>query len=612
MRKKVPFRFFTILTFLALPGLLFAQRGTISGKVVDSKSGDPLPGASVLVEGLELGAATNIDGEYTIENVPAGARKVIARFIGYKTSKHTVNVTGGSTRELNFELDETVLQLDEVVVTGAGVASEKKRLGNTVATINTSQIEEAPITSLSEMLAARQPGVSVLPSGGLLGEGARIRIRGNATLSTSNEPIVYVDGVRIDGFGGFAGDVYVGGGGVPSRLDDINPDAIERVEILKGAAAATLYGTQASNGIIQIFTKKGSFGKPRFSVEIEQSTLNYPDRIPDNAGFARDAEQAANMSRVFGRTIQPFELYQQNFARELFGTGYGQSYSLSVSGGGSGITYFVNGRFQDTNGPIAFSPDAFAGNSVGGADDELRRGQFSANLNIVPSSNLNIRISTLYSNVKQQTIENNNNIYAPVSAAMFAKSEFADDNNLKGNQAFMTVREGTFEEVADETDHVTVSLSANYRIIEGLTLDATAGLDFVSQRSTEFRPFGWNVDDFVQLDPQGFLQLGKREHKEWTVDVKANWTRNVTKDISSTFLAGFQGFNTVNTISDAEVDIFPGPGLEVLDAAQNQQTVSRFSEVINAGFFVQEQVGYKDYLFVTGGLRFDANSAFGT
>jgi len=306
MAKRITVGLSVLVLSLLVANLAFAQRGTIAGKVTDAKSGDGLPGANVLVQGLEYGAATNTDGEFTIAGVPAGTHSVIARFIGYKSVIKQVTVSGGGIAELNFSLNETALQLDEVVVTGTGVASEKKKLGNTVATINTQLIEEAPISNLSELLQGREAGVNALPSGGLVGEGTRIRIRGTSSLSQSNEPVVYVDGVRVDNAGGFAG-VGAGGGGVPSRLDDINPNAIERVEILKGAAAATLYGTQASGGIIQIFTKQGSFTKPKFTLEIEQSTLNYPDVYKPNVGFARTDAQLQNMRTVFND--QSIQLY---------------------------------------------------------------------------------------------------------------------------------------------------------------------------------------------------------------------------------------------------------------------------------------------------------------
>jgi TonB-linked SusC/RagA family outer membrane protein len=529
-----------------------------------------------------------------------------------------VTVSGGGIAELNFGLTETALQLDEVVVTGAGVAAEKKKLGNTVATINNQLIQEAPVSTLSEILQGREAGVNALPSGGLVGEGTRIRIRGTSSLSQSNEPVVYVDGVRVDNAGGFAG-VGAGGGGVPSRLDDINPDAIDRVEILKGAAAATLYGTQASGGIIQIFTKQGTFSKPKFSLEIEQSTLNYPDVYKPNTGFARTQAQLDNMRAAFkDPNIQLYQPYSKSMVKDLFTTGYGQTYSLNVSGGGSGVTYFASGRFQNTNGPYGPGPEDFFGQEPGGTEDKLRRGQFSATLGVIPSNKLNIRLSSQYSRIRQEQIDNNNNIYGVISLAMFGKPERVvlpnalGQGNAFGNAAFATVREAGFQETVDNTDHANVSLSTSYKLTKEIALDGTVGIDYVSQRSSNLNPFGYNVDAFVGNEINGALRIGKREHTEWTVDLKGNWSRNLTSSISSQLLAGLQGFITSETFSFGSGVTFPGPGIEVLNGGAVQTSSSFFSEVVQAGYFFQEQLGYKDYLYLTGGVRFDANSAFGS
>ena len=618
MVKRITVGLSVLVLGLLVANLAFAQRGTIAGKVTDAKSGQGLPGANVLVQGLDYGAATNVDGEFTIAGVPAGTHSVIARFIGYKSVIKQVTVSGGGIAELNFGLTETALQLDEVVVTGSGVASEKKKLGNTVATINTSLIQEAPVTNLSEILQGREAGVQALPSGGLVGEGTRLRIRGTSSLSQTNEPVVYVDGIRVDNAGGFVG-VGAGGGGVPSRLDDINPDAIERVEILKGAAAATLYGTQASAGVIQIFTKQGSFTKPKFSLEVEQATINYPDVYKLNAGFAHNDAQLANMRTAFNDPgIQLYQVVEKPFVKNLFTTGYGQSYSLGVSGGGSGVTYFANTRYQNTNGPFGAEPADFFGKDPGIGEDKLNRAQFSATLGIVPSNKLNIRLSSNYSRIRQETIDNNNNIYGVISLAMFGKPERVvppnalGQGNALGNAAFSTVREATYQETTDATDHATASLSTSYKLTNEIALDGTFGIDYVSQRSTNLNPFGNNVDAFVTNLTEGYLGIGKREHTEWTVDVKGSWNRNFTSTISSSFVAGLQGFITNETYSGGFANTFPGPGIEVLQGGATRTSDSFFSEVVQAGYFFQEQLGYRDYVYLTGGVRFDANSAFGS
>jgi TonB-dependent SusC/RagA subfamily outer membrane receptor len=259
--------------------------GTIEGKVTESGSGRPLSGAQVFIGGTTIGGVTNDRGEYRITSAPARQVDLRVRLIGYSPINKTVVVTAGQTVTQNIEVGVSALQLEQVVVTGTGAQVEVKKLGNTISTIQPPAF--APITTPSQLLQARDAGVSILPASGITGEGARIRIRGNASLSMSNEPIVFVDGVRINSGGGFGANVG-SNGGTPSRLDDIDPSSIERIEVLKGAAAATLYGTEASNGVIQIFTKKGSTGAARWNFNAEQAALNLPvDRIKPNCGSAK-------------------------------------------------------------------------------------------------------------------------------------------------------------------------------------------------------------------------------------------------------------------------------------------------------------------------------------
>jgi TonB-dependent SusC/RagA subfamily outer membrane receptor len=265
--------------------------GTIEGRVTEQGSGRPLPGAQVFIAGTTIGGVTNDRGEYRITSAPARQVELRVRLIGFSPINKSVVVTAGQTATLNIEVGVSALQLDQVVVTGTGAQVEVKKLGNTISTISPPAF--AAITTPSQLLQARDAGVSILPASGISGEGSRIRIRGNASLSMSNEPIVFVDGVRINSGGGFGANVGTNGG-APSRLDDIDPSSIERIEVLKGAAAATLYGTEASNGVIQIFTKKGSTGSARWNFQAEQAALDMPvDRIKPNCGNAKSDTAAA-------------------------------------------------------------------------------------------------------------------------------------------------------------------------------------------------------------------------------------------------------------------------------------------------------------------------------
>src|SRR5437773_640844 len=322
-----------IVVCVGVPAIAAQGTGTIRGRVTDALTGRAVDGVQVFIAGTELGTLTNADGRYQF-SVRAGPLELHTRRVGYASLTRRVTVTPGEATDADFELRQAALALDAVVVTGAGAETEKRKLGNTVTTIDASTLRNAPVSSFSEQLAARDPAVSVLPSGGLAGEGAQIRIRGAASLTQANEPIVYVDGVRVNRGGGFGDFVGTGGGGYPSRLDDINPEAIERIEVLKGAAAATLYGTEASAGAIQIFTKTGARGAPSFDFTTEQNVSNFPkSRYMPNWGFARSDTQATRLSQFYGTTITKFQPFSRNIVTDnIFETGYANNFSGAVSG----------------------------------------------------------------------------------------------------------------------------------------------------------------------------------------------------------------------------------------------------------------------------------------
>src|SRR5688572_16184971 len=264
VRARSFLAFFAITALAAAPRPVVAQAtGTIEGTVVAAGNRRPISSVQITVvgTGARVGAVTNADGMFRILNVAVGPRVVRARLLGYNPVQQSVDVTAEGTTRVSMEMTQSAVELNAIVTTGTGGSQvEARKLGSTVATIEPPA--NAPISSFSDLLGGREAGVQVLPSSGTTGEGARIRIRGNASLSQSNEPIVYVDGIRIDNGGGFGnGFVGTGGGGRPSRLDDIDPSSIEKIEVLKGAAAATLYGTEASNGVLLITTKKGKIGR---------------------------------------------------------------------------------------------------------------------------------------------------------------------------------------------------------------------------------------------------------------------------------------------------------------------------------------------------------------
>ena len=308
----------------------------IEGRVLDAVTNRPLENVQVGIDNTPLGAITNAQGSYRITGipVPSGTATVVVRVraIGYSRETRSVTVSAGQTVTRDFAVTVSAVQLNQVVVTGSGQKTEVKRLGNTVAVIIPPV--NAPINDMSNLLTAREPGVTGLVSGGLSGEGAKIRIRGNASLSQSNEPIIFVDGVRMNSGGGYG--IGNGGGGSPSRIDDIDPNTIERVEVLKGAAAATLYGTEASNGVIQFFTKTGSSGAPRWTASLQQDAIGFGDRVAPNSGYARTQARADSLATYWNKPgLKAFEVFEVPVFKDFFQeTGLGNTLATSVQGGG--------------------------------------------------------------------------------------------------------------------------------------------------------------------------------------------------------------------------------------------------------------------------------------
>ena len=621
---------------LSAPAIFAQGTSTITGTVVDRGSRRPLQGVQVTIAGTgaTVGTVSSALGTFRIVNVTAGTRIVRARLIGYGATSQSVEVTPGGSATVSFELSQSALELSAVVTTGTGGSQvEARKLGNTVAAVQAPA--NAPISSFSDILQGREPGVVLLPSSGTTGEGARIRIRGNASLSQSNEPIVYVDGVRIDNGGGFGvGYVGTGGGGRPSRLDDIDPSSVEKIEVLKGAAAATLYGTEASNGVLLITTKRGSNGAPRWVLEVDQAAKNYPTgRIESEWGFARTDTQATRLSQHYGFPVTAFTPFSREVATKLFETGKASTFTGQVSGGTPLITYFGSLRGYREDGP--FTAKSFDYQSLGvNMADIANRYQGTLSLGLAPTTTFKLQSNVLYANTHNEIPENNNSIYAPYTVALFSKPENAQCNasktsatdptngsngdgtcrgpgNPTGASSFASERELLQPTIKQDGRHFNGRIRASYIPVAAFNLDGTFGVDFSSQRSASFIPFGNNLDQRINRANAGQASVDDRTHQEITLSVNGGLTGQLLSRLSSNLIFGAQGFLTRENDESGRTTAFPGPGIEVLGGGSTPQAFESFGQVVNTGVFAQEQVGFHDWLFVTGGARYDRNSAFG-
>ena len=247
---------------------LFAQGGSIAGVVVSRSSGAPIGDVQVTVTGTPERVFTDARGRFRFDDLAGTTVVLQVRRIGFRGVTDTVNV--GDTN-LRVALEQKVLELSQVVVTGTSSATEIGRVGNAVSRINAADLtQKAPIDGVQDLLNARAAGVVIQRATGAVGSGSRIRIRGASSFSLSNQPLMYVDGVRVDADPATGPANQAFGSASISRYNDFNPDDIESIEILKGPAATTLYGTEASSGVMQVITMQGTPGPARWNLIVRR------------------------------------------------------------------------------------------------------------------------------------------------------------------------------------------------------------------------------------------------------------------------------------------------------------------------------------------------------
>jgi TonB-dependent starch-binding outer membrane protein SusC len=541
--------------------------GTITGIVTDGGTQRPLGSVQVSIPELQVGTLTGANGRYSLNEVPAGTHDVEFRIIGYATITESVSLTSGGTVQLDVQMRDRAIDLDEIVVTGTGVVTERRSLGATVNSINSRDIEDAPVQNVTDVLRGRVPGL-VATASGEAGAASPIRIRGTASISQRNDPLIYVDGVRLDNSMTQVASVST------QTLDQLNPADIERVEVLSGAAAATLYGTEASSGVIQIFTRRGREGPPQFSLQMEQGLAKVPiSRIPENVVYDRDSNS----------------IFRNAPAEDFIRAGHRQNYNLSVTGGAPSVQYFASLRFSDEEGSLPVSRQ----------DNAALRTRL--NFNLTPKLDAELAVNMV-----------RNNLQAPYPTwGIVGEFTLADPRRVTEaapyGEMFHTVAGAMAFKHTQSTNHNTVTGQMAYRWTPSITSSATVGYNSIDIKTVGFAPYG----ESPRAAPFGQRDIQRVDRSLLTLDAKTSWETEFG-DISSSFVVGAQYFLEETTSDRLAARDFAGPGLGTIRGASTVFAVDEFmEEVINAGFFGQQQFGFRNYLFLTGGLRVDGNSAFG-
>jgi len=627
-------------TLLAMPAALRAQ-GTVTG-LVTTATNEPLSDARVMVVNTSLIVPTGADGRYTIRNAPTGNIEVRVLRVGYQEQKKAVAVSAGASVTVNFQMKQAVVQLQEIVTTATG-DQRRVEIGNSVSTLGdvNQRVENGPINNIGDLLVAKAPGVVVLP-GAMTGSAPVVRIRGLNSLATngsgiSNAPIYIVDGVHIS-----AGTISTGTGGTnESFLNSLDPNEIEDIEIVKGPSAATLYGTNASNGVIVITTKKGRAGATRWTWYGEGGGVSDRNTYPtDYASWGHDSTGKVTRCTLVSESqgsclldsLTSFNVLM-NPATTAIHLGHHDGYGMNASGGSDQVRFFVSGDMANELGPIfmpMFARRTLDSLGTPARDEWINPEQFQqysmrANLSAAFSPKFDFNANAGFSNLNQRIPQTDNNTFSFIYSALnnpgfnhnglnYSETQIVDNTTKtavyrNGYGGFSPAQ--TFQVYnTSGVQRFIGSADATWRPFAWMTNQGTTGIDLADNVVTQICRFAECPNSGTQR--QGSIGDTQANLRNFSAKVTSNMTWQFKPSINfKTTLGGEYGQNENDGVNDRGTNLPPGAqtvnAAAVVTGGNTLQTVTKI-----LGYYGQEQASIRDRLFLVAAARTDQNSAFGT
>ncbi len=559
MKRLVPIFSFLILLLFST----FVLAAEIRGIVVDAKTGEPLPGVNVVVKGQTVGAATDEDGFFQLEYSGSNSYTLVFSYIGYKTAEVTIS-PGKSTSNLKVAMNEDVFKSEEVVVTGIASRTSKARAEVAVANVNAAKLSEQNVyTDFSQLISAKVPGLTLQRSSGQVGSGYRFYVRSGGGLNGNEQPVIYVDGVRVDNTQ-LTGGTYTGGQGV-NTLADLNPEDIAKVQVLKGPAAAATYGTNGSNGVILITTKRGQLS----SSQKGGISITYKN--------------------VFGQNQQAHDYTTSNFlsandANAIFRDGNIWEQYITASGGNNFLRYYTSFNRRIEEGILR--------------NNELDRKTVKANFDAFPSEKVTLHVNTSFTLSETGRPTNDNDIFGYLG------------NTLLFSRSYVFTDSASVEGIRDKwrNNRFVGSIHASYNPIKNLEIRGGVGVDNFTTREDNTFP----ADLPFAFFSAGDRRIFNRTINQYTWDINGRYNYSLTNDLKATTVVGAQLFENFEKTSFLEAEKFVsalitdiGTGEQVTDKGEGQANTRQ------AGIFAEQQLSFQDRFFVTGAIRRDYASAIG-
>ena len=592
-------RTLAIAIALLAPGVASAQEtATVQGVVRDATTGTPVQDARLLIVGTNLQSTTDVRGAFRISGIRPGSVTLQVRRIGYKGADIPLTLAAGQTAESNPQLTTSAIALEEVVITGTAGEQTRKAQAATVADIKVSTLTEvAPVKSVQQVLQSRVTGVSVLGASGSAGTSNQIRIRGVSSISLSNEPLLYIDGVRVHSGGGAA---WFTGGQAYERMHDIDPDDIESIEVVKGPAAATLYGADASTGVIQIITKRGRVGADRFSqtLAVENGWIDRNFEPVTNYGLCGATHVAnANNALCFGQAVGTMVSDNPLLREGAFRDGRGLSLGWSGRGGGQNYGYYTSANTEHEVGVLP--------------NNQLDRLGGRVNFNWLPTQKLTLDAGVGLNRTNTDLPDNDNNIFGWLGNSHLGSPLTRTVDGTGQNGWFGTQRDVAAMRLIEnerQTHRSIGTITASYTPVAWFTNRFVAGADWSREEDRRFLPRNSRGSYAIN---SGQIQEQRTGLERYTVDYLGNLRHNLRPNLVSNLSFGTQ------LLQDRNENVFAtGEGLtvnsnNVVTAASLRSGGQDVTLERTVGLITQLQLGLNDRLYTQFGARWDNASSFG-
>ncbi|MGH7680337.1 MAG: SusC/RagA family TonB-linked outer membrane protein [Gemmatimonadaceae bacterium] len=609
--------------FLFAAPLAAQATGSVSGTVRDSASGQPLGSVSIAVEGTLRRTMSNMDGSYTISDVPAGSQRLTARRIGYGSQNATVTVAAGSTARQDFSMTAQAAALGEIVVTGYGT-QRREAISGSVSTINADAANVGLITNASQMLQGRVGGVQMIANNGEPGAGVQIRVRGGTSISASNEPLYVVDGVPLQNESADPGRPEIAGvnpGLARNPLNSINPNDIESITVLKDASATAIYGSRGANGVVLIQTKRvaGGTGQMEYESYVGMSSRTKSLGLATGDQYRAYVQAQVASGGLPATADDPVNLGTANtdWEKEISKTGLTSNHNLAFSGGSSSTQYRASiNYFKQQGVVIANDLERYQGrlNAIHDAfNGKLRLGvnMMAARVNndFAPVENTGGFLGGLFTNMA---------IYNPTFPVKRTNGQYYEkacplDETQTCNVTAVGEKNPValaelWEDVAPE-DRVLGNITGTYSLLPNLSTQTTLGTDRTSSVRQTFAP----RTSPAGAQTNGLARQASRNLQNVNFQQLVTYTPTFGQDKELEVVGGYEYTKIDNRGFEAIMQGFITDAFGVNNLGAGTQSASPVptsyrveSQLVS--FFSRANYSMNDKYFLTGVIRYDGSS----